>query len=176
MFLIYKATNTVNGKKYIGVTKNFKKRLNSHKYSSYPFGAALRKYGIEKFVFEFEEYEDESLAYKREEELVTEVEIRSSVYYNCITGGIKGAFTSENNPMTRDEVKSKHTNLWTTENNPMNNTESKSKMIKSQSCKEVSVEGVVYYGVREAARKLGVSRQNLVHRLRSKNFPDYFYV
>ena len=55
---IYMFTNKINGKRYVGQTKNFYKRYNSHIYSSYdknsnrhnvPFHKAIRKYGIDNF-------------------------------------------------------------------------------------------------------------------------------
>lgn len=50
---IYCFTNKLNGKKYIGQTINFNKRLSEHKYRSgkdnLPFHNAINKYGIENF-------------------------------------------------------------------------------------------------------------------------------
>lgn len=57
--IIYKATNTVNGKGYIGqTTKTLDERISSHIYrainkkTNFYFHNALRKYGKEKFVWE----------------------------------------------------------------------------------------------------------------------------
>lgn len=53
-YCIYKVTNSINNKSYIGQTKNLVERLNDHIYSEY-HGAlllhrAIKKYGIENFV------------------------------------------------------------------------------------------------------------------------------
>lgn len=55
--IIYKATNTVNQKVYIGqTTRNFKKRQQEHLYDAthnrdnLPFHNAIIKYGFEKFT------------------------------------------------------------------------------------------------------------------------------
>ena len=39
---------------------------------------------------------------------------------------------------------------------------------------EVSVEGIIYPNATYAAEELGMSRQNLWNRIRSRNFPEYF--
>lgn len=53
---IYKFTNIINGKVYIGKTINIDRRLKEHKYRSKyhknKFGYALTKYGFDSFIFE----------------------------------------------------------------------------------------------------------------------------
>lgn len=58
---IYKITNTINGKSYIGQSKDIHKRwkreindstnINSNSYN-YPLMKAFRKYGIDNFNFD----------------------------------------------------------------------------------------------------------------------------
>lgn len=53
-YCIYKVTNNINGKSYVGQTKNLFERLNDHIYSEY-HGAlllhrAIQKYGVENFT------------------------------------------------------------------------------------------------------------------------------
>lgn len=55
--LIYKATNLVNGKAYVGLTRHsLKRRKNEHRQeaqrSSAPFHRAIAKYGFEAFTWE----------------------------------------------------------------------------------------------------------------------------
>jgi group I intron endonuclease len=55
IYSIYKATNTINGKLYIGFTKNGLGRIHGHrnaKRANNPFHNALRKYGMEAFTWE----------------------------------------------------------------------------------------------------------------------------
>jgi group I intron endonuclease len=53
LYSLYIATNTVNGRQYIGLTKEYQKRLISHKCakSKSVFHEAIRQYGFDKFVF-----------------------------------------------------------------------------------------------------------------------------
>ena len=51
--VVYKLTNTVNGKNYIGQTKNsVEKRFRDHTYAKSAIGDAIRKYGKDKFTKE----------------------------------------------------------------------------------------------------------------------------
>ena len=61
IYSIYKATNLINGKIYIGYSGNFRKRLNAHKRKAFSkskefeniyFYNSMRKYGWENFKFE----------------------------------------------------------------------------------------------------------------------------
>lgn len=54
-YVIYKATNNINGKIYVGKTYNLEKRKREHIYdidNKLPFHRALKKYGIDKFTWE----------------------------------------------------------------------------------------------------------------------------
>ena len=144
--------------------------------SKYSFGDALRKYGRHNFSYEFEMFDTVEEALSRESELVTPETIASRKLYNESLGGALSNVLSGDNPMHRKDVVENHPGIWTTENNPMNNSESKQRMIESQNRKRVSIDGVEYPGVREATRQLGTYRQLVVHRLRSKNFKDWYYL
>lgn len=57
MYTIYKATNKINGKSYIGVTVNFNRRMKEHQYrhkekTTSKFYRAIRKYGWGNFQWE----------------------------------------------------------------------------------------------------------------------------
>lgn len=54
MIGIYKITNTINGKMYIGQSVDITRRWRQHKNSEldYPLYKAFKKYGIENFIFE----------------------------------------------------------------------------------------------------------------------------
>lgn len=174
-YILYKATSP-SGRTYIGITNNFKRRMKEHLSSKWPFGHAIRKYGRENFSYEFEYFENADQALAREGELVTTESLKTKKLYNATVGGILSNVLEYDNPMHRDGVIENHPNIWSTENNPMNNPESKRKMIESQTRKRVSIDGAEYPGVREAARQLGSYRQFVVHRLRSTNYPTWYYL
>lgn len=54
IYTIYKATNMITGKSYIGITNNYARRLNSHRHAKDPyyFHTAIRKHGFESFIWE----------------------------------------------------------------------------------------------------------------------------
>lgn len=54
---IYKITNNINNKCYIGQSRRIEKRWENHKYSNlnYPLYRAFKKYGIQNFTFEIVE-------------------------------------------------------------------------------------------------------------------------
>lgn len=174
-YILYKATSP-SGRIYIGVTNNFKRRMKEHLSSKFPFGHALRKYGRDNFTYDFEYFDTAEEVLKRESELITIEEVKSKQFYNSTIGGSFSESLRGHNPMHNPEVLENHPNLWTSENNPMNNPASKQKMIESQNRKRVSIDGVEYDGVREAARQLGSYRQFVIHRLKSEFWPTWYYL
>ena len=70
---LYKITNLINGKGYIGITNDYKRRWANHKCNNDPTMAiakAIKKYGVENFKFEvllsnipLEEIDDKEIEY-----------------------------------------------------------------------------------------------------------------
>lgn len=126
--LIYKATNRINGKIYIGqTTRSLQKRIKGHnnesKRTNYAFHKAIRKHGIENFDFEvlFECQTLEELN-KKEIELIKELKANNrDIGYNITIGG--SSFGSgENHPSfgkpLSDEHKAKISKKKSGDNNP----------------------------------------------------------
>jgi group I intron endonuclease len=89
MSIIYKITNNVNSKVYIGVTENFTKRKREHisaaKTSHKVLYRAMRKYGIDAFSFEIIE---ETSDRKRECFFISEYKSTDMNFgYNLTNGG-----------------------------------------------------------------------------------------
>jgi group I intron endonuclease len=85
--IIYKATNIINGKSYIGqTTKPLEKRIGMHYNESMShrsnthFHKALRKYGIDKFKFEI-------LTAGCSQDDLNMLEIKNISYYNTFKNG-----------------------------------------------------------------------------------------
>ena len=74
---IYKITNTITGDSYIGSSKNVKERWRSHKkpstWNRYPNNQMyldMRKYGVDKFVFEILEVVEEGYLKETEQQFI----------------------------------------------------------------------------------------------------------
>lgn len=143
-YIVYKTTNNINNKIYIGVHKT--KKLNdgyigngikSEKYAHYLYkkynksGVAISrllyaviKYGYNNFKTEilgfFKTYKD---ALKYESNLVTPEFVRREDTYNCVVGGGSHEHSKEQRKKISDRMRN---------NNPMKNPEYVKKMLKSR--------------------------------------------
>lgn len=98
---VYKITNLVNNKIYIGQTNNLKRRFSEHindKRKDNPIHRALKKYGKDNFTFEVlyhgEEYN------QKEIDLIDYYDTTNkSKGYNILSGGQDSS--GENNPMSK---------------------------------------------------------------------------
>lgn len=101
MVVIYKFTNKINNKSYIGQTKDFQKRYNAHKSTAnnpksndynVPFHNAIRKYGIENFNYEIleeiSENENQTFIDEREKYFISYFQtLTTQNGYNVSQGG-----------------------------------------------------------------------------------------
>lgn len=93
MYSIYRITNNVNNKSYIGITHKPERRWQQHKTSSRSgskqhIHAAMRKYGIESFSFEvIATCDDFEVAMTQEEPRYIEMYEAYTKGYNMVPGG-----------------------------------------------------------------------------------------
>lgn len=112
--LIYKITNKINGKVYIGqTTKTLQHRkqqhlqcvtngLNRHLYN------AMRKYGVENFEFE-------EVCHTNSKSELNYLEAKFITEYDSVRNGYNMGYGGDNNVMFSDEVKTKHDIIMRTE-------------------------------------------------------------
>ena len=89
---IYKITNKINGKCYIGATMDFKRRVRDYKSvgNDSPIHRAMNEYGYENFTFEnLERFPREHLE-KREITWIAAYNTFAGEGYNMTAGGIGG--------------------------------------------------------------------------------------
>lgn len=86
---VYKITNRINGKSYIGITNNWKKRLENHKCGKKQLvDKAIQKYGKENFDYDviFENLSKEE-AKEQEKHLIEKYNTKAPNGYNISSGG-----------------------------------------------------------------------------------------
>lgn len=110
MIGIYKITNKINGKSYIGYSKNIERRFWEHRCVSHEFNKAMRadlvKYGKDNFSYEvLEECEPEKLA---EREIFYISKLKPE--YNILGGGPRGMTTAP--PELRERLANKARQQW----------------------------------------------------------------
>lgn len=117
---VYKIENKTNGKVYIGVTNNFKRRMNEHrncskneKYSNIAIYRAIKKYGWDGFYkIILEENETIEECFNSEQYYIDMYNSLNSKYgYNMTIGGIGGKthdVSGSKNPMFGRHLTEEH--------------------------------------------------------------------
>ena len=127
-YIVYKTTNLINGKIYIGVHRTNIDFFDGYlgcgvKIGSYRkkdktgLPAAIRKYGAKNFkretLFEYPDTkEGRKLAYNKEEELVTLEFIKRTDVYNRTLGGKYGLITTLKKPIAQYTLDGKFIKSW----------------------------------------------------------------
>lgn len=113
--LIYKITNILNGKVYIGqTTRTFEKRKQEHIDNAFKFNIdthiyrAMRKYGLENFVFE-KVCEAESI------EDLNYLETFYIIQYDSVRNGYNMSYGGNNNVMFCEKTAKKHDDIMRSE-------------------------------------------------------------
>jgi group I intron endonuclease len=127
-YFLYKITNRINGKMYIGKTANLDRRWREHQKAAdsgkqHPLYDSIRKHGMERFVFEVIQETTEDKVDQLEKKLIEE----SSIYplgYNLAKGGT-GGDTFTNLPKKVKERKRALHRAWALDNPKGISTQSK---------------------------------------------------
>jgi group I intron endonuclease len=102
--ILYKITNLINGKCYIGQTKNFDRRMKAHIRVENTYSIihkAIKKYGEENFIFE-------KLAIC-EDSIIDEIEAKAIKVFNCLIPNgynidIGGGACKQLNATTKEKI------------------------------------------------------------------------
>ena len=120
-YSIYIITCIITSKQYVGITKNLSKRWSQHKSckKDYPLHHAIRKYGIENFVFtHIADAFNVECAYAIEIMLIAEHNTMAPNGYNLTSGGdgVRGkAWTKEEKLQKSQHMKEYMASLTTEE-------------------------------------------------------------
>lgn len=112
---IYKITNLVNGKSYVGQTRiGYKKRMVEHIWtagrgrSSTPLYKAIRKYGADAFLIELLDVVDEDQLDMAEVNWIEKIRCLAPDGYNATTGGnSRKQYCEESKIKTSEKLKGK---------------------------------------------------------------------
>ena len=192
MAFIYKITNNINGKFYIGFTsqKNPKLRFNQHlssarskKSNNQPIIRAIKKYGEDNFSFDILLEGDEDFLLKKEESRLIE-ELKPE--YNATFGG-EGVLGYKHTEKTKEIIKNLH--IGKKESEEHKNWRSmrikegwenvsldekvnyaKNYLEKNTQRIEIEVEGIKFKSINEAARwavdKYSIGRNTAIRYLK----------
>jgi len=185
--IVYKITNLINGKAYVGITtKTLERRLKIHMTAKnekhLPFHRALNKYGLEGFscdiLIDDEPWEE---LCKLEKYYIKHFNCKSPNGYNLTDGGegFSGfKWTEEqkkNHSMHNPEFLIRNKEFMSSEKNPMKNPEVVKKFIgennpakrlevrekisigKRECAPDLEIDGIVYSCVPEAMEKLNIT-------------------
>ena len=181
-YTVYMIECLKNGKKYYGRSQEFDKRRRSHvnmlrsnSHRNMYLQEDWNKFGEDMFKFRIiHRFDCLENSIKCEQEYI---ETNLGVGYN-IGGATDGGDRMSHNPRKEETTKLK-SKVFSGEGNPMFGREKTKKMIESvkkANSKKVIVEGIEYSSVIEAAEKLGVNKNTAYGRIKSKSFPQWYYV
>lgn len=179
-YIVYKTTNQINNKFYIGVhKKNGRNYLGSGKLLK----QAIKKYGRENFIREtLQEFTIEQDAYDYEKELVNEEMIKNPLCYNLVEGGghpptfynenhyhwnKRGSLSHMYGRKCSEEQKEKTRNTL----NGHYVSEDTIKKIVEKNSKKCFIQGNLFYSIVEASKLLSIPKTTLRRWCNDKRKP-----
>jgi len=155
MFTVYKITNKINKKLYIGITmktieERFTRHVNSAEKSKYRIHAAIRKYGKDNFVIETLAVVDtQEEANALEVQLIRQLNSTDySVGYNMANGGAGKSLNIS------EETRSKIKNSVQAHRDSMTSSEKKALTSKANEAKRGTSESEETKKMKSAAQKM----------------------
>lgn len=170
--IIYKYTNKINGKVYIGQTVNEEKRKKEHRgaYGNYPFHRAIRKYGWDNFdyevVFTTISSDLDRLKYlldTMEKYFIKKYNSFGEGGYNCTLGG-GGSLGRKQTEEAKKRISEKNSGK-----KPSEETRRKlsiaSRNMSAETRRKLSIAGTGRKHTEEAKRKISESKKGKPHTL-----------
>jgi group I intron endonuclease len=151
IYSIYKITNKVNNKVYIGFTQDTETRWKNHRNCKLdrPLYNSIKKHGIDNFSFEIiYKSDDRDHTLLIMEPYFIELYEAYTKGYNCVKGGIN-TNTDEHRQKLSDRMKT---------NNPMKNPETAAKVSKSLMGKKPTITKERNEKIRQS--KIGIKNHN----------------
>jgi group I intron endonuclease len=180
MWYLYLVENKLNGNLYVGITNNIKRRFRKHKNNSEskPLNAAIKKYGVDNFIFQISQYlESEDVAYEMEKYWIERLRNDGFRLYNIAEGG-KGSGSGENHYLfgkhhteeTRNKMSKSHTGKTLTEEHKKNiGKSSKGRRLSEEAKTKISQSKIGKALTSEHKIKIGKSSKGRQHSLETKN-------
>jgi len=172
---LYIIVNRVNGKKYVGITNNLQQRRREH-YSgngSKIIWQAIQKYGANNLVMCARYAADELWIKEMEQTLIRVLNTRSPNGYNLTDGG-EGSLGWKPSEETRKKMSEAHKGktMWPRSKETRHNISESRKGKRNRQSQPITIQGVIYDSLGEAARVFGWTNRNCfinrVRRLRSE--------
>jgi group I intron endonuclease len=156
IYSIYRFTNKVNSKVYIGFTSNFVKRRSAHKKSAergddIKFYRAIRKHGWENFIFDiiYQSKDKEHTRDVMEPYFIAEYDSLKNGYNSTCGGDRASTVVGDTHHMKRAEQRKRQGNVVRGNNNPIHKlNDDKKKYIKERLFSKESIDkrsGVNHY-------------------------------
>ncbi|UYM28897.1 homing endonuclease [Serratia phage vB_SspM_LC53] len=186
-YTVYKTTNLINGKIYIGVHKQTRSK-DWYIGSGKAFKSALKKYGRESFSKEvLFEYSNPKEAYDKEAELVNSDFVSDPDTYNLVPGGIGGPGkklsdshikiiieTKTGIPRTQ-EAKDKMSRKIPSPNKGKILSPSHKDALSKAKLKKILVDDIIYSSSSEVAEEYGIALSTVRARIYSKKWDNWKY-
>ncbi len=197
---VYTITNNANGKCYVGSSINLDNRRKQHfskllnnKHVNSHLQNAYNKYGKDSFTFEIVEMIeiDDDIKNKLLDREQFWIDLLNPEYNILPVAGstlryhhteeTKRKISKSTKGMQKSEEHAKH--IRESQKGKKLSEEHKKKL--SQAAKRrkgqsnyciISVDGVIYTSMKQACEELGIKLGCMQSRLKSKNFPNYFYI
>lgn len=108
-YTIYKLTNVLNGMGYVGMTKDFRRRMDQHRWNNKHKALickVIHEYGWENFTVEILEVCDAEIASEREKYWIKKLNTKVPHGYNCTNGGeMREMSTEERMQYSANQIK-----------------------------------------------------------------------